>query len=192
MQPLLAQAGAVGQLASGRIDATVTLSGQDVHSLNDLTGSVQGRLHNVAPNALPVFQQIVPYLAGGLGGINFDHGELRARIRSGALVIERLSLEGSSAKVYASGRVTMSGALDLDVMASNEQIPGGVVGPALLARLAIGASNPVSLLLEVNEFFANRTIYLDVTGTITAPIIRVRPLPMLTNEAARFFLGGTL
>jgi hypothetical protein len=192
LQPLFAQAGVAIQMGSARVSGTVTLGGQSIRTLNDLTGLVRMRLRNVQPAALPGFQRLEPYLTGGLQGSSFSEGELVARIAGGALHIERFSLTSTSARLFASGRVALSGALDLAVAYSSYQLPGGMLGSALLARIPIAAATPVGLLITANQLLANRVVYLDVTGTISNMIVRVRPLPLLANEATRFFLGGAL
>jgi hypothetical protein len=58
----------------------------------------------------------------------------------------------------------------------------------LAARLSVLVSPPIGLLLEANQFLANQVVYLEVTGTIHSPTIRVRALPLLQEEAIRFFL----
>jgi hypothetical protein len=42
-------------------------------------------------------------------------------------------------------------------------------------------------LTEASEFLSNRVIYLRIGGTISRPIPRVQPLPILREEAIRFF-----
>jgi hypothetical protein len=191
VQPLLAKAGGLGQLTGSRATGTMQLSGQDVRSPSDLSGSLEARLRNLQPGTMPLFGQLLPYLSGGLaGGGSFDDGLLRAHIGSGVLQIERFSLASATAQLFASGRVGFSGSLDLSVEVSNNPLPGGVLAPALLARLAIEASNPVGWIILADQFLSNRVIDLDVSGTVANPAIRVRPVPLLTNEAARFFLGG--
>ncbi|HEY1786193.1 MAG TPA: AsmA-like C-terminal region-containing protein, partial [Pirellulales bacterium] len=182
-----------GQLAGGRVSGTITLSGQNVRSLNDLSGSVKASLRNLQVTALPVMQNLEPYLSGGLASAGSNDGDLRARIGAGVLQLERLTVNTSSARLYASGRVSMAGNLDLGVAVSSYPLPGGALAPALLARLPLAAAaGPVGLLITANELLANRVIYLDVTGTVSSPAVRVRPLPLLTTEATRFFLGGGL
>ena len=47
----------------------------------------------------------------------------------------------------------------------------------------------MALLQETSNLLANRVIYLEVTGTVRNPVIRVRVLPLLSEEAVRFFLN---
>ena len=46
----------------------------------------------------------------------------------------------------------------------------------------------MGILQEATNLLAGRIIYLQVTGAVRSPVIRLRPLPILTQEAARFFL----
>ncbi len=190
IQPLVAQAGSLGQLAAGYASGTLKLHGQDMQNPQDISGSLQARLRNVQPGGLPVFTQIQPYLSGGFAGAGFTEGTVRVNLGHGVANVEQLAMTGPNLQLYASGKVGLSGSLDLDVYASNYQSPAGIFGPALLARLPLAATGPVGVLIAVNQALSNRVVYLDVTGTVRAPIIQLRPLPILTTEAARFFLGG--
>ncbi|HEX4145605.1 MAG TPA: AsmA-like C-terminal region-containing protein [Pirellulales bacterium] len=190
--PLLSRE-SYGQLAGGRVSGTIALSGQNVRSLNDLSGNLKAHLRNVQATALPVLQNLEPYLTGGLASAGSNDGDVRARIGNGILQLEKLTINTASARLFASGRVSQAGNLDLGVAVSIYPLPGGAVAPALLARLPLAAvAGPVGLLVTANELLANRVIYLDVTGTISNPVVRLRPLPLLTTEATRFFLGGGL
>ncbi|HTU27703.1 MAG TPA: AsmA-like C-terminal region-containing protein, partial [Pirellulales bacterium] len=179
-----------GEIAGGRVTATVALAGQDVRGPNDLAGNVQAKLRNLQVTALPVFQNLTPYLTGSLASAGSNEGDLRARIGGGVAQIERLSVNTTSGRLFATGRVSLAGNLDLGVSFSTDPLPGGPLAPALLARVPLAAAGPAGWLLLANEFLANRVIYLDVTGTIAHPAIRLEALPILTSEATRFFLGG--
>jgi hypothetical protein len=129
------------------------------------------------------------YLAGGLSpSTRFGNGDLRARLARGVVRIQRLSLSSANLQLFVEGAVSLAGRLNLSVVANTGQIN---FTPALLliaARLSTLVSPPIGLLLEANQFLSNQVVYLDVTGTVRAPTIRIKPLPMLEEEAIRFFL----
>jgi len=47
---------------------------------------------------------------------------------------------------------------------------------------------PLGLIQDVTRLLANRSVHLRLAGTVQSPTITVEPLPMLTEEAVRFFL----
>ena len=192
LQPLLAQAGAAGELSGSRATGTIKLSGQNVRSFADLSGNIEVKLRDLHSGGFAPFQRITPYLSGGLASGSFNDGSLRGRIGGGTLQIDRLVVGNATTQVFASGRVMLSGGLDLDVLISNNQLPGGPLASAGLARIPLAASGPIGWIVLADELLANRSIYLDVSGTMASPVINVRPLPTVTDEAARFFLGGQL
>ena len=51
---------------------------------------------------------------------------------------------------------------------------------------------PISLVQEASGLLSSRLINLQVSGTARNPAIRLRPVPLLAEEAVRFFLrrGG--
>src|SRR5205085_4927940 len=105
-------------------------SGNEMRSLNDLTGTLQAKLTQSQAFQAPVLYQVAPYL-GIQTSSSFDQGELRARLSRGAFRIQNLTLLGQSLRVLVIGTVTLTGRLDLDVTART-----GSVGfdPARLAE----------------------------------------------------------
>jgi hypothetical protein len=192
LQTLLGSASSFGLGGDSRVSGTLTLSGRNVRGVRDLSGAIECQFKTLHAGGVPVVQKLQPYLTGGLSGGGFERGDLRGRISNGVMTVERLSMSGASSRVYATGRVSLAGNLDLNVSASNYQLPGGAAGSALLARIPVATTTPVGLLISANRLMANRVIYLDVTGTISSPIVQVRPLPLLGDEAVRFFLASGL
>ena len=119
----------------------------------------------------------------------FNSGEVRARFGRGVVRFERFALVSSLAQLFIEGTVTLQGRLNLDVTANTGRL--GINPAAPLVRLRIPATGPmpVALLVQVTDYLSNRVIHLRVTGTVKSPTITVEPLSLLTEEAARFFLG---
>lgn len=189
LHQLLKRWGSASQYGAGKMTGDFTLGGRDVQSMNDLTGTLKAKLRDTQAASLPLAQTLQSYVAGGLtASSRFGNGDLRARLARGVIRIQRLSLSSPQLQLFVQGGVSFAGRLNLSVVANTGQVNST---PALLliaARLSVLVSPPVGLLLEANQFLSNQVVYLDVTGTIHSPTVRIRPLPMLEEEAIRFFL----
>jgi hypothetical protein len=189
VQQLLRTSATASQYGAGKMTGDFTVAGRNVRSLKDLTGRLKAKLRDTAAASLPLAQTLQSYVSGGLAGSGrFGNGDLRARLARGVVRVERLSLNSQNLRIYAQGDVSLAGRLNLSVVANTGQInstPGALL---VAARLSTLVAPPVGLLLEANQLLSNQTVYLDVTGTVHSPTVRVRPLPTLEEEAVRFFL----
>jgi hypothetical protein len=190
LRTLLRQSATARRMASGKIDGVYTLAGRNVRTVADLTGTIKADLTNAQALSLPILQQTLPYLTGGVSGsTTFDNGDFRAHLSRGVIHVDRFTLASGSAQIYAQGTVSPSGRLDLNVLAKTGQLNARTQAIALLAsRVALFVSPPVALLLEVTQFLSNQVINLEITGTVRSPTVRLQPLQLLGQEAARFFL----
>ncbi len=59
---------------------------------------------------------------------------------------------------------------------------------AFASQLAIQSVLPLTTLVEINRLLSNRTVHLDFLGTMADPRVRLKPLEMIREEAARFLL----
>jgi len=177
----------LGGLASGRVD----LGGRNMRSAKDLTARVEAKLIQAAPGQMPVFQQIMPVILPGIGSnVQFQSGDLRGNLGGGVFRIERLTLIGDLARIYAEGSVTLQQRLNLDVVANTNQL--GIDPAALrLLGLALPAFGPIPLgtMNQAVSYLSNRTLSLRVTGTMRAPSVHVNAVPFLTESAVRFFMA---
>jgi translocation and assembly module TamB len=177
----------------GRVNGRVDFSGTNVRSLDDLTATVQATLNQTQAFQLPVLAQVAPYLAPGQSNATFQSGELRARLARGVLRIERLTLAGSFLQMIVEGTVTLQGRLDLDVTARTATLgPDPLLLRILRLRVPAFGPLPLSMIVQASSYLSNRVIHLRVTGTVRNPVIRVEPIRLLTEEAARFFLNRAL
>lgn len=191
--PVAALAPGLGESAlfgNGRVTGRFDLSGTNVRSSADLTGTLVAALSNTSVREVPLLQQTVPYL-NTLGLTRpFQSGDVRGTLRGGIFRVQRLALANPSAQVFADGTVTTAGRLDLHVVAHT-----GTIGPQarglrlLLTRLPIAGPVPIGLIKDVSDFLQNRTIRLTITGTTAAPVVRVNAGALLADEAVRFFLS---
>jgi translocation and assembly module TamB len=98
--------------------------------------------------------------------------------------------EGGYLQVHADGTATLEGRLNLNVVAKNGDVGLPTLRLGVIAlRVPIAGPVPLVLLQEASNLLANRAIYLEVTGTARKPVVRVRPLALLSEEAVRFFLN---
>jgi hypothetical protein len=190
LQTLLRQMSPSSQLGRGKITGTFDFSGRDVRSLRDMQGLLQADLRDTQAMAFPLMSSVLPYLSGASSSTTFDQGEVRARLAGGIVRLERLSLASRNVNVFVAGTITTTGRLNLNVVASTQQLGQNArLARMLLARLPLAVPTPVSALAAAVQYLEDRVIYLDVTGTIRSPTVRVRPLPMLRDEVVRFFLN---
>jgi hypothetical protein len=185
LRTLLRGTTSVGGQASGRID----FSGHDVRSFDDVSATVEASFSQTQAFQLPILSQIAPFILRGQSNATFSSGELRGRLANGIFRVQRLSLSGSTINLFAEGTVTTSERLNLDVTATTGVV-GVSSGVLRLIGLRIPAVGPipVGLLLQLTTYLSNTSVRLIVTGTVRAPVVRVEPLSLLTQEAARFFL----
>lgn len=173
-------------VGAGRVTGRLDFSGQDVRSLNDVTARLQADLNETQALQYPVFRELAPYL-GIPSSTSVQTGEVRAVLGRGVWRIQRLSLESDFLKLFARGTQTLQGRLNLEVVARTGQVG---VNPAILRLLGVATVGPVpaAALVRASQWLSNRTLYLRVTGTLRSPTVRVEALPLLTEEAVRFFL----
>jgi translocation and assembly module TamB len=138
---------------------------------------------------VPILRQTTPYLNPAGLTKPFEAGDVRADLRNGVFRVQRLALANPGAQVFAEGTIALSGRLDLNVVAHT-----GAIGPGVRALRLFGlripalGPLPLTLIRDVSDFLANRTVRLSVTGTVGNPIVRVNVGALLAEEAVRFFL----
>jgi hypothetical protein len=161
LQTLLRQTVGATQVGGGLVTARFDFSGREMHSVNDLTGTISATLEQTQAMRVPVLRQISPFL--GIGpNTTFQNGNLRARLERGTVQIAALALEGTNVHVFIEGNVSLQGRLDLDAT-------GGV------SILGVGPS---------------RLVHLHAGGTMHSPSIRILPLATATQAARLFLLRG--
>jgi uncharacterized protein involved in outer membrane biogenesis len=176
-------------LGSGQVSGRVEFSGSDVRSLDDVTATVGASFAQAQAFQLPVLSQIAPFLVPGQSNATFQSGDLRGRLSGGIFRVQRLGLTGNVVNLFAEGNVTTSGRLNLDVTATTQVVGISAFGLRLLGlRLPLAGPVPLALLLEATGYLSSTSIHAIVTGTVRSPTVRIEPLSLLTDEAARFFL----
>src|SRR5204862_3690349 len=117
-------------------------------------------------------------------------GDLRARLAKGVVYVERLSLQDGALQVYADGNLTLQGRVNLDVTANTGKLTN--IGAALGWRVSPTGTIARELLKKATTALSPRLVHLHVTGTVREPTVQVTPLPLLTEQALRFFAGVPL
>jgi hypothetical protein len=186
--------GDVTTYAQGRVTGRVDFGGGEIHSINDLTATVQATLREAQALQLPILSLVIPYILPGQGSTTFRSGDVRARLGNGVWRLSRMTLENNLAKLIIQGSITVQGRLDLDVTARTSSLGG--LDPVLVRILgrrlpAIGPV-PVGLIFRATELLANRVVHLRITGTTKDPQVQVEALRLLSEEAVRFFLTRAL
>ncbi|HEX6960772.1 MAG TPA: AsmA-like C-terminal region-containing protein, partial [Lacipirellula sp.] len=186
---LVRQFGSASQYGSGRLTGTLTLTGRNMRSINDLQGALVADLEDTQAASLPVLSDLRGIIPGfSSGATRFQEGRIEARLARGVVTVQQLTLASSQLDIYITGTANLSGRLNLEAVVYTGQQENPLLANYLLERLAAVAAPPVALLAEANELLANRVIRLQITGTINRPVIRVRPLEMLREEVIRYFL----
>jgi hypothetical protein len=190
LRTISGQLSSVGRMTSGKISGTLTASGQNVRSIDDLSGTIKAKLSQTQAMSLPGLDRVVPFLSGGISTSTvFDQGRLVGSFSHGVLRVRQFSLSSSSLKVFADGTITRTLRLNLNVTArTGQQGGGGLLSTAFLAELPLFGPTPIGLIIEANRLLANQVVNLVVRGTLSNPSISIRPIPLLAEEAVRFFL----
>ena len=189
LRTIVPELGTFSLLGNGRITGRFDLNGTNLRSWNDLNGSLVATLTQTSAKEIPILQQAIPFL-NPTGLVQpFQSGDIRGTLSRGVFRVERLALVNAGGQIFAEGTITMAGRIDAAVVAHT-----GMAGPVAGAFQLFGAVPtigpiPVGLILDVSEFLANRTIRLNITGTVKNPVVRVNTAALLSEEAVRFFLA---
>jgi AsmA-like protein len=189
LRELLRETIGSSDLGAGRTTAKIEFKGNEVRLMRDLSAKLVASFNDTQALQAPVLKQAAPYL--GLGpSTTFQQGNLVAHLSGGTLHIDQMALQGNNVQVFIDGSMTLEQQLNLHVVAKTGDIgwPTVRLGPIGL-RIPIAGPVPVLMLQEASALISNHVVYLDVTGTPRSPVIRPRPLPILSAEAVRFFLN---
>jgi hypothetical protein len=180
-----------GGIGGGRATGRIAFSADDLRSVDDVRADLEASFTQPQAMEMPVLRQLVPFLAAGRSGaMSFQSGDVRARLGNSVVRLQRLSLKGTSLQLLLEGTATLEGRVNLEATAGGAGL-GASTGALQLLGLRLPALGPVpmALLVEATTALANRLVHLRVSGTIRNPTIHLEPLSLLTEEAARLFLG---
>ncbi len=174
----------------GRTTGRFDFGGGSVRSVNDLTGTLTAGFGDTSVRELPIIGSAGALLSPGQALTRFDRGDLVARLGNGAVRVERLALNSSSAKLFADGIIGLNGRLDLDVVYSTGQIgPNAPLLRVVARNIPAVGPIPVGLIIRVTESLSNRIVRVRVGGTVANPAYQVDAARLLSENAVRFFVG---
>lgn len=177
-------------LGEGRTSGRLTFSGRNVDAVEDLNMTLRATLPRSKPFDFPILRQMAPFLRQAQvrsGGT--DQGALRATLSQGVVRIQEFSLVGRSYRLFVDGTVTLSGRVNLEAVATVNPAGGRTGFLRVLSRLVpVGGALPAKVIASVSEHLTTRGIKLKILGTVDDPSIRLNPVPVLAENAVRFFL----
>ncbi len=175
---------------NARVTGRVELRGQNMTSADDLTGTVVASIEQAAVRDIPIINQTAPFIPTSTLLKPFDEGELRARLSRGVFRVESLTLANPTADLYADGTVTLAGRLDLGVIVRTGTIGlnDTLLQQSGLRLPVIPGPLPLTLIRDISVFLSNRTIRLNITGTVDSPQVSLNTSALLTEEAIRYLL----
>ncbi|HEY5311713.1 MAG TPA: AsmA-like C-terminal region-containing protein, partial [Pirellulales bacterium] len=190
LRTISSQLSSAGRMLSGKASGSVVASGQNVRSLNDLSGTIRAQLSRAQAMSLPLLSNVVPFLSGGASSATvFDDGRFAGSFSKGVLRVRHFTLNSDSLQLFADGTITSTLRLHLNVtVRTNQQATGGLLSTVLAVAIPLAGPTPIGLLIEANRLLANQTVNLVVGGTAKHPSISIRPAPLLAEEAVRFFM----
>lgn len=170
---------------SGRCD----FSGDNVRSFADMKIILDGQIKQMQAKSAPVVGQVAQALSLS-GSLMVHNGDYHCRIDKGLLRVQKLALDMGKAQLFMEGTVSAAGHLQLDVTADT----GGLLDRQILKGLGAGKSGtgvlPFNVLAQARAYLSKRLLAAHVTGTIRQPVVQIRPAPILTEDALRFFMNA--
>lgn len=188
---LLGEAGVTTSLASGKVAGDLTLGGQRIRGVADLSGQFAAELSQTQASAIPGLLKANQFLGVvSLVGTQFERGKVVGRIGAGAFQIQEFSLASDRVRVFAGGRVGVADLrMDMDAVISTGSLDGDNARLlAFAAQLAIESALPITTLVEINRLVSNRTVHFDVTGPATNPRVKLDSAQTIREEAGRFLI----
>ncbi|MGB7324912.1 MAG: AsmA-like C-terminal region-containing protein, partial [Rubripirellula sp.] len=141
-------------LARGEITGDITLNGNSIQKLDDLTGRFNFSLGRTRGAGVPGLVAVSRFL-GPISLVNqtFDVGEAKGIIGGGAITVDEFWLGSDSALVQADGKVYIqSGRMDLNAMIATGDYRDVAANFAQLAQeYALRTLLPTSAILDVTE-----------------------------------------
>lgn len=184
-----------GSAGSGTISGDATLRAKNARAASDLVGSFTMEMRNIQAMQIPVIDQLPKMitLSPPVPGRGQDGGTVRGRIAGGLVHLDEVAIHQSNVQVMVTGNATMTGKLDLDIVASTESTsPTDQLISMLDSPVMLAAPAPVALVLKANELLKDRVVRVHVGGTAARPTLRLQPGKQLSQDAVRFFLSSSL
>jgi hypothetical protein len=182
-----------GGADSGTLDGRVHLRTRGANSINDLSGQFQGKLRDAQALKLPVLDQTSRFLGSLSRSTSFKDGTIKGRLANGVVAVEQINLMASNVRMVINGTATLTGHLNLFVSAyTSETGPADRILDFANSPVMLAAPAPVAIVAKINDALKDRTIHVNVGGTIGQPLVRLQPGRQLQQEALRFFVNSSL
>ena len=181
--------GSSSLFGGGRLTGRLDVGGTNIRSTDDLTGRLIARLNSTSVQQIPVLDVVTPFLTTPGMLAPFQTGDIQGQLSKGVFRVNRLALVSPSAQLHAEGSISLSGNLDLNVVAHTGPSGPQARGLQLLAFRLIPGTLPITLLKDASELLSNQTIRLSVTGSASSPTVKVNQAALLTENAVRFLLS---
>lgn len=179
-------------LGRGNLTGELKIGGRGIQGVQDLRGDFRARLGGTDATAVPAISAAASLLGPvAVAGNRFTSGNLSGTIQGGAARIAELSLIGEQMRVAAEGRVGLAdGRMDLQTVIATGNFEAQRVALALLLERVVVP--PVSAVATVNRIVNDRTLVLNVTGTVRDPQLRVMAAPTIQANTRRILLRETI
>lgn len=180
--------------ANGQVRGKLSLGGEAIASSDDLRGSFSTELDGSQASAIPGLSEAQRFLgAVPLAGIRIEDGRLDGTITRGRARIDEFVLSSPQLKVWADGYVQLDNLrMDVEAVISTGNFQTSQLMEVYLQIASFTSLSPVALFIRINQLLSNRTIYVDVAGTLYDPKLRLRPLATLRDEVARYIVSEVL
>jgi hypothetical protein len=176
------------KLGNGRATGRIDVSSERLQTVDDLQANLMATVQHTQALDYPVLRQVAPFL-GITTTKTFQNGEVRARLARGVVHFEKLAFAEGPWQLYAEGNVTLQGNVHLDMTANSGRL--GNLAAALGWRVPQTGIIGGDLLTRATTALSPQLVHVHVRGTVREPAVQVVPLPLLTEQALRFFAGGT-
>ncbi|EMI16692.1 hypothetical protein RMSM_06389 [Rhodopirellula maiorica SM1] len=180
--------------ANGQVRGRLVLGGEAIASSADLRGTFSTELDGSQASAIPGLSEAQRFLgAVPLAGIRIEDGQLSGTITRGRARIDEFVLSSPQLKVWADGYVQLDNLrMDVEAVISTGNFQTSQLMEVYLQIASFTSLSPVALFIRINQLLSNRTIYVDVAGTLSDPKLRLRPLATLRDEVARYIISEVL
>ncbi|MGI9473293.1 MAG: AsmA-like C-terminal region-containing protein [Rubripirellula sp.] len=192
---LLTSSEVSSRIAHGRVSGELTLGGRGIRSLQDLNGRFDAKLGTTQAAAIPGLVQADQFLGLiTLSGSQFKEGRAKGVVGAGQATIDQFELSSDRTKVWSQGKIRLDNLrMDMEVIISTGNFRlGDQQLVAFAGQLAMQSVFPLTTLVEVNRILRDRTIYLDVSGSLADPRLRLKPLEIIREEALQFLIRELL
>ncbi len=190
LEQFTAWSGTGDYLGHGVFDAELQLAANNYRSIGDLQGVLALEFGPTDARSVPLINPIARSVpAVGLPRTTFDQGSLDARINQGQLRIQRSLLYNPTLWMSAAGSVGLANSsLDLEVTVFTGSTGDSPVIEAALRNLVAIPDPTVQAISAFTQAISNRTVYLDVGGTVNSPVIRVQTARTVSRYVIESFV----